>query len=183
MRAPQDKARVERSIGHTRDDCFAGEKLQTIQEARDHVRTSCLSDYGLRRHTRTLRMPREHFEAEEKRLLLLVLSDEASRRDGQAATIRAQRARLEPTMSLERWDTSARVSYDKVLLNELVSLRFIEKRAHLTIVGPVGVGKTLLAHAIGHIACHRGYSVLAVRADPGRTGRPGPPLSTEANMT
>lgn len=64
VRAPQDKGRVEKSIGHTRDDCFAGEKLQTIQEARDHARTWCLSDYGLRRHTRTLRMPREHFEAE-----------------------------------------------------------------------------------------------------------------------
>ena len=97
--------------------------------------------------------------------LLLVLSDEASRRDGQAATIRALRARLDPAMSLERWDASARVSYDKTLLNELVALRFIEKRAHLTIVGPVGVGKTFLAHALGHIACHRGYSVLAVRAD------------------
>lgn len=64
VRAPQDKGRVEKSIGHTRDDCFEGEKLQTIQEARDHARTWCLSDYGLRRHTRTLRMPREHFEAE-----------------------------------------------------------------------------------------------------------------------
>lgn len=31
--------------------------------------------------------------------------------------------------------------------------------------GPVGVGKTFLAHAIGHIACRRGYSVLALRAD------------------
>lgn len=70
VRAPQDKARVERSIGHTRDDCFAGEKLGTIQEARDHARTWCLNDYGARRHSRTLRMPREHFEAEEKRLLL-----------------------------------------------------------------------------------------------------------------
>ncbi|MEW6439656.1 MAG: ATP-binding protein [bacterium] len=97
--------------------------------------------------------------------LLLVLSDEASRRDGQAATVRAQRARLDPSMCLERWDDSARVHYDKTLLNELVSLRFIEKRAHVTVVGPVGVGKTFLAHALGHIACRRRYSVLAVRSD------------------
>jgi hypothetical protein len=47
--------------------------------------------------------------------LLLVLSDEASRRDGQAATIRAQRARLDPVMCLERWDESAKVHYDKTL--------------------------------------------------------------------
>ncbi|MDI6773654.1 MAG: ATP-binding protein [bacterium] len=97
--------------------------------------------------------------------LLLTLSDEASRRDGQAATIRAQRARLDPAMCLERWDDSACVHYDKTLLNELASLRFIEAHAHVTIVGPVGVGKTFLAHAIGHIACRRGYSVFALRAD------------------
>lgn len=97
--------------------------------------------------------------------LLLALSDEAARRDGQAATIRAQRAKLDPAMCLERWDESANVHYDKTLLNELVSLRFIETCAHVTIVGPVGVGKTFLAHALGHIACRRGYSVLAIRAD------------------
>lgn len=97
--------------------------------------------------------------------LLLTLSDEAARRDGQAATIRAQRARLDPASCLECWDESANVHYDRTLLNELASLRFIEACAHVTIVGPVGVGKTFLAHALGHIACRRGYSVLAIRAD------------------
>jgi DNA replication protein DnaC len=29
----------------------------------------------------------------------------------------------------------------------------------------VGVGKTFLAHALGHLACRRGHSVVAVRAD------------------
>jgi DNA replication protein DnaC len=32
-------------------------------------------------------------------------------------------------------------------------------------MGSVGVGKTFLAHALGHIACRRGVSVLALRAD------------------
>jgi transposase len=70
VRSPQDKGRVERAIQHVRDDCFAGEKLKTIEEARRHARQWCLADYGTRRHTRTLRMPREHFEAQEKRYLL-----------------------------------------------------------------------------------------------------------------
>jgi DNA replication protein DnaC len=50
-------------------------------------------------------------------------------------------------------------------LNELVSLRFLDAGAHVTIVGPVGVGKTFLAHALGHIACRRGRTALALRAD------------------
>lgn len=97
--------------------------------------------------------------------LLLVLSDEASRRDSLAATSRAQRAELDPDMQLELWDPSAKVTYDQMLFNELVSLRFVDARTHVAIVGPVGVGKTFMAHALGHIACRRNCSVLALRSD------------------
>jgi DNA replication protein DnaC len=97
--------------------------------------------------------------------LLVLLSDEVSRRDGLAATLRAQRARLDPARQLEAWDATAKVTYDKMLLNELVSMRFVEAHSHVAIVGPVGVGKTFLAHALGHTACRHGYSVLALRGD------------------
>jgi DNA replication protein DnaC len=97
--------------------------------------------------------------------LLLVLSDEVTRRDGLAATLRAQRAGLDPAAQLDHWDPTAKVTFDQALLNELASLRFLDSHHHVTIIGPVGVGKTLLAHALGHIACRRGHSVLAVRTD------------------
>jgi DNA replication protein DnaC len=97
--------------------------------------------------------------------LLLVLADEATRRDSQSAVVRAQRAHLDPALQLEAWDETAKVTFDRVLWNELVSLRFVDARAHVTIVGPVGVGKTFLAHALGHIACRRRLTVAAVRAD------------------
>jgi len=97
--------------------------------------------------------------------LFLLLSDECQRRDSLAATTRAERALLEPEMQLERWDATAKVTYDRELLNELVSMRFLEAHRHVTIVGPVGVGKTFIAHALGHIACRHKHSVLAVRAD------------------
>ena len=97
--------------------------------------------------------------------LALVLADEASRRDGLATNIRAQKARLEPQAQLEHWDGTAKVTYDRALWSELVSLRFLDGPHHVAIVGPVGVGKTFLAHALGHIACRHGHSVTAVRAD------------------
>jgi DNA replication protein DnaC len=97
--------------------------------------------------------------------MLLVLSDEATRRDSQSATLRAQRGHLEPGMQLELWDETANVRFDKTLLGELASLRFLESHAHVAVVGPVGVGKTFLAHALGHIAARRGHSVLAIRSD------------------
>ena len=67
---------------------------------------------------RQQKMPHEEF-------LLLVLSDEASRRDSQAAALRASKAQLDPEMQFELWDGSAKVTYDQMLLNELLSLRFI----------------------------------------------------------
>lgn len=107
---------------------------------------------------RQQKMPHQDF-------LLLVCTDEVTRRDGRAATVRAQKAHLDPTMQLEAWHPTARVTYDRTLLNELATLRFIEARAHVVIAGPVGVGKTFLAHALGHIACRHGYTVLALRSD------------------
>jgi DNA replication protein DnaC len=107
---------------------------------------------------RQQKMPHQDF-------LLLVLTDEVTRRDGLAATLRAQRAGLDPAAQLEHWDATAKVTFDRALLNELATLRFLETHHHVALVGPVGVGKTFLAHALGHIACRRGYSVLALRAD------------------
>lgn len=77
--------------------------------------------------------------------LLLVLSDEIARRQSSAAARRAEEAGLDPDMVFERWDKTAKVSYDKRLLQELTSMRFIEAKRNAVILGPVGVGKTFVA--------------------------------------
>jgi DNA replication protein DnaC len=97
--------------------------------------------------------------------LLTVLSDEVSRRAGNAVRLRAERGQLDPAMHMEAWDDTANVTYNRELLAELSTLRFVESHHNVTIVGEVGVGKTFLAHALGHIACRRGISTLALRAD------------------
>jgi transposase len=65
VRKPKDKARVERAVRTVRDDCFAGETLYTLEQAREHAHRWCLEEYGLRRHSTTHRRPQEHFLAEE----------------------------------------------------------------------------------------------------------------------
>src|SRR5688500_7928668 len=97
--------------------------------------------------------------------LLLLLSYEVSLREGSAALRRASRAGLDPEMQLERWDSSAKVRYDKRVLAELMSLRFVDAGKNAVILGPVGVGKTFLASAIGHVACRHGFNVIFARAD------------------
>jgi len=97
--------------------------------------------------------------------LLLLLTDEIARRDAAATDNRAAEAGLDPSMRLELWDKTAKVSYDKRMLNEFVSLRFLEAHRHIVVLGQVGVGKTFIANAIGHIACRHGYHVRFIRAD------------------
>src|SRR5262245_38457026 len=70
VRSPRDKARVERAVQTVSDDCFGGETLRSIEQAREHARKWCLEEYGLRRHSTTQRLPREQFEAEERPVLL-----------------------------------------------------------------------------------------------------------------
>jgi len=98
-------------------------------------------------------------------LLLMILTDEISRRDSAAADNRATEAGLDPSMRLELWDKTSKVSFDRKVLNELISLRFLESHRHVCILGPVGDCKTFLASALGHIACKHGYHVKFARAD------------------
>ena len=98
-------------------------------------------------------------------ILLMLLTDEISRRDSTATTRRAEEAGLDPDMVLERWDKTAKVTYDRRVMNELASLRFVEDRRNVVILGPVGVGKTFLANALGHICCRAGFHVRLLRAD------------------
>ncbi len=97
--------------------------------------------------------------------LELVLSDEVTRRDSASAGLRARRAGLDATMRLENWDDTAEVTYDRATLNELVGLRFVGAAHNALILGPVGVGKTFIATALGHAAVRRRHSVHFERAD------------------
>jgi DNA replication protein DnaC len=98
-------------------------------------------------------------------VLLMLLTDEISRRESTAATRRADEAGLDPDMVLERWDKTAKVTYDRRVFNELVSLRFVEDHRNAVILGPVGVGKTFLASGLGHLCCRAGFHVRFQRAD------------------
>ena len=96
--------------------------------------------------------------------LELVLADEITRREAKSASLRARAAGLDPGMRLDTWDESAAISYDHQLWNELVSLRFLDAPHGALILGPVGVGKTHLASALGHIAVRRRRTVHMSRA-------------------
>jgi DNA replication protein DnaC len=97
--------------------------------------------------------------------LELVLADEVTRRETTSADRRAKAAGLDPEMTLDRWDDTANITYDRRVWAELCSLRFVESGHNAVIMGPVGVGKTFLATALGHAAIRRRFSVHFDRCD------------------
>lgn len=98
-------------------------------------------------------------------LLELVLADEVTRRENTSAARRAKTAGLDPTMTLDRWDNTAKITYDRAVWNELCSLRFVDADHNAVIMGPVGVGKTSLATALDHAAVRHRFSVHVERCD------------------
>jgi DNA replication protein DnaC len=96
--------------------------------------------------------------------LELILSDEVTRRDATSAQRRARAAGLDAAMRLDRFDDTANITCDRAVLDELFTLRFVAGATNAIIMGPVGVGKTFLATALGHAAIRARHTVWFERA-------------------
>lgn len=97
--------------------------------------------------------------------LTLVLANEATRRDATSAQLRARAAHLDPGMRIDTFDPDNPARFDREVWTELTSLRMLEVARGALILGPVGVGKTHLATALGHLAVARRASVAFHRTD------------------
>jgi DNA replication protein DnaC len=101
----------------------------------------------------------------ELEFLELALHDEITRRDERNLAARLARAGFEEEQTLEGFDWDAPVSFDRDRIRDLFTLGFVERQEDVIFLGPVGVGKTYLASALGHAACRAGHDVLFLRAD------------------
>ena len=116
-------------------------------------------------HTLDLRMK----EAVEESLahdefLFRVCSDEAARRDGKQLEMRVRRAGFETSKHLEDFDFTFNPQVPKAKVVDLATCRFVEAREAVLLIGPVGVGKSHIAQALGERACRAGHSVLYTTA-------------------
>jgi DNA replication protein DnaC len=104
--------------------------------------------------------------------LQVLCEDEIARRDAASVIRRVRQARFEETTVIEDFDFNYNPTIRAPVIRDLAALRFIERGESVILHGPVGVGKTFIAQALGHQACRHGHSVAFTNQPaPRRLGR------------
>jgi DNA replication protein DnaC len=88
-----------------------------------------------------------------ERLLALEVTATQARRQASLARF----ACLPAPWQISDFDFDAQPSVDRQLVRELATLRFLDDATNVLLIGPPGVGKTMLAVGLGHAAVAAGY--------------------------
>jgi DNA replication protein DnaC len=86
--------------------------------------------------------------------------DELARRDSAALGRRLRAAHFEQTCTIEDYDFGFNPKIPAAHIRDLAGLRFLDRHESVILHGPVGVGKSHVAQALGHAACRAGHSVI-----------------------
>jgi DNA replication protein DnaC len=96
--------------------------------------------------------------------LQVLCHDEISRRDSMALTRRLRKARFEEQTTLEGFDFAANPKIPAAQIRDLAALRWLNAGESVIFYGPVGVGKSHVAQALGHLAIRHGADVRFLKA-------------------
>ena len=91
--------------------------------------------------------------------LAMLCEDEIARRDTAALDRRLKAAHFETVANLADYDFNFNPKIPVAAIRDLATLRFVDAGESVILHGPVGVGKTMIAQALGHAACRRGHTV------------------------
>ncbi len=97
--------------------------------------------------------------------LQALCQDEIARRAAKALTARVRRARFDEPVTLEDFDFSFNPKVPAAVIRDLAALGFVDQGESVILYGPVGVGKTHIAQALGHAAGRRGHSVVFAKTN------------------
>lgn len=93
---------------------------------------------------------------------LLSIEVEATEARRQASRLRF--ASFPAPWRFEDFDFEAQPSIDRALVEELATLRFVAEAGNVLLIGPPGVGKTMLSICLGRRAVEAGYRVYYTTA-------------------
>ena len=89
----------------------------------------------------------------------MLCEDEIARRETAALARRVRRARFEQHNTLEGFDFTANPKVPAAQIRDLAALRWLGAGESVILYGPVGVGKTHVAQALGHHVARRGGEI------------------------
>jgi DNA replication protein DnaC len=95
--------------------------------------------------------------------LQVLCEDEITRRETTAMTRRLHKARFEDQATLEGFDFTASPKLPAAAIRDLAALRWLQAGESVILYGPVGVGKSHVAQALGHLAIRQGADVRFMR--------------------
>lgn len=90
----------------------------------------------------------------------LLVHDELERRRDRLVARRIKAAGFRDPKTLDTFNWNFNAGFDRALIFELATARFIEQRQDVLMLGNAGVGKSHIAQAIGMAAIHAGFHVL-----------------------
>jgi DNA replication protein DnaC len=91
--------------------------------------------------------------------LQVLCHDEITRRDTTSMQRRIRHARFEQQATLEEFDFTASPKLPAAQIRDLAALRWLHAGESIVLYGPVGVGKSHIAQALGHLAIRQGANV------------------------
>ena len=91
--------------------------------------------------------------------LQVLCQDEVTRRESMAMARRLRRAHFDEQTTIEGFDFHASPKLPAAQIRDLAALRWLHSGESVLLHGPVGVGKTHIAQALGHLAIRQGAEV------------------------
>jgi DNA replication protein DnaC len=95
----------------------------------------------------------------------LVLEEETGVRDGRRFRNALKLSGLPHHKTIEDFDFAFQPDLDRRKVKDLAALGFVEEKANVALLGPPGVGKTMLAVGLAVAACQAGFSIYFTSLD------------------
>jgi DNA replication protein DnaC len=94
----------------------------------------------------------------------LLVQDELASRESNSFQKRLKNAGVANPMTFETFDFEFNNAvFTAQTIRDLASCRFIDQHRNLVLAGPPGIGKSHIAHAVGHEAARRGLDVVVFK--------------------